>query len=148
MSIFTKILGKETNNIIKSSTELIDEIVTTEEERSTLKESLTKILSNSYTRIIEAQASVIQAEASGNFLQRSWRPIVMLSFAFIVMYNKFAAPAFGLPNAELEGQFWELLKIGVGGYVIGRSVEKLGTTVTKNMDLGMLKRKDRKNFME
>lgn len=58
-------------------------------------------------------------------LQRSWRPLVMLVFAFIVLYSKVIAPLFNLPIAPLEPQFWTLLELGLGGYVIGRSLEKI-----------------------
>ena len=76
------------------------------------------------------QTEIIVAEAKGNFIQRSWRPILMLSFGFIVIYVKFAAPLFGLPIPELEIEFWELLKIGIGGYVVGRSAEKIADKIT------------------
>lgn len=147
MKWLNKLLGKETSNVIKASTSLIDEVVTSEEERSALKENLTKILSNSYTRVIEAQASVINKEAEGNFLQRSWRPILMLTFGAVLLFKWFGVTDKTIP-IELEIELMGLLKIGIGGYVVGRSVEKLGSTVTKNMDLGMLRKKDRKDFIE
>ena len=80
------------------------------------------------------QTDIIIAEAKGNWLQRSWRPILMLSFGFIVIYNKFAAPLFGWTIPVLEGEFWTLLQIGIGGYVVGRSAEKIADkiTITKN----------------
>ena len=144
MKWLNKLLGKETSNLIKSSTELIDEVVTSEEERSALKENLTKILSNSYTRVLEAQASVINKEAEGNFLQRSWRPIIMLTFGVVILIAVFTETHLG----TVPDKFWNLLTIGIGGYIGGRSIEKLGSTVTKNIDLGMLRKKDRKDFIE
>ena len=79
--------------------------------------------------IIEAQKYLLALELQGNWLQRSWRPILMLCFGFIVMYAYFIQPAF-LPNAvpirnDLNDNFWELLKLGIGGYVIGRTGEKV-----------------------
>jgi hypothetical protein len=53
----------------------------------------------------------------------------MLSFGFIVIYNKFAAPLFGWPIPILEGEFWTLLQIGIGGYVVGRSAEKIADKI-------------------
>jgi hypothetical protein len=35
---------------------------------------------------------------------------------------------FNLPIPELEIEFWDLLKIGIGGYVVGRTGEKMMTT--------------------
>jgi len=71
------------------------------------------------------QTEIIVAEAKGNWLQRSWRPILMLAFGFIVIYVKFVAPLFDLKIPELENEFWNLLQIGIGGYVIGRTGEKM-----------------------
>ena len=62
-----------------------------------------------------------QAEAQGNWLQRSWRPIIMLVFATIVLIGTF----FDLPILSDTSRFWDLLEIGIGGYVIGRSAEKI-----------------------
>ena len=67
------------------------------------------------------RSSIIQAEAQGNWLQRSWRPIIMLVFATIVLIGTF----FDLPILSDTSRFWDLLEIGIGGYVIGRSAEKI-----------------------
>lgn len=75
-------------------------------------------------QVLNNQTKLIAAEAKGNFLQRSWRPILMLSFGFIICYNYWFAPTFGTPVTELPERFWNLLEISVGGYVIGRSFEK------------------------
>ena len=76
------------------------------------------------------QTEIIVAEAKGNWLQRSWRPILMLAFGFIVIYVKFVAPLFNLQSPELENEFWNLLQLGIGGYVIGRSAEKIAGNIT------------------
>ena len=76
------------------------------------------------------QADIIIAEAKGNWLQRSWRPLLMLAFGFIVIYVKFIAPLFDLRIPELENEFWNLLQLGIGGYVVGRSAEKISKNIT------------------
>lgn len=65
-------------------------------------------------------AATITSEASGNFLQRSWRPITMLVFLGLVVFD-----SFGLLANPLSPEMWSLLKIGLGGYVGGRSLEKI-----------------------
>ena len=45
-------------------------------------------------------------------------------------YNYFIALIFGLPVAELSVDFWGLLQIGIGGYVVGRSAEKISENIT------------------
>ena len=41
------------------------------------------------------------------------------------VYTKFIAPMFSLPVPPLEDEFWSLLNLGIGGYVVGRSAEKV-----------------------
>lgn len=118
-------------DIIKSIGSVIDNLFTSDEERIKAKNEVFQILKQKELELRKLQTEVIVTEAQGNWLQRSWRPILMLGFGFIVMYNKFFAPAFSLPNAELENEFWNLLQLGVGGYVIGRSAEKIAKDVIK-----------------
>ncbi len=81
--------------------------------------------------IEQAAASVVLAEASGeSWLQRNWRPLTMLSFVGIIVNNHILYPyltLFGLPSVmlELDPAMWDLIKIGLGGYVVGRSGEKM-----------------------
>jgi hypothetical protein len=75
---------------------------------------------------LAAQAGLVAAEAGGaSWLQRNWRPITMLSFLGLVV-----ADAFGLLAFRLADQAWLLLQIGLGGYVVGRSVEKISPQIT------------------
>lgn len=82
-------------------------------------------------QLLAAQTSVINAEASqGNWLQRSWRPILMLVFGGLIVARWLGWAAPNLPAAEAL-ELWGIVKIGLGGYVIGRSVEKTAPAVTK-----------------
>ena len=131
------------NKTVDSATKLLDTTISTDEEKLELKNKLSNIVFNGIQEASELKAKVIVAESSGSWMQRNWRPLVMLSFAVIVVYSKFFAPAFGLPNTELENSFWNLLELGIGGYVVGRSVEKVADSVTKNIDVSFLKKKNR-----
>ena len=110
----------------------IDSLSTTEEEKLALKAQILAAQSAATIRmaeiesaIISEQSAIIQAEATGHsWLQRNWRPLVMLEFAFIIGWNYIAVPIFGMTEATLDPQMWTLMKIGMGGYVFGRSVEK------------------------
>tara|TARA_B100001248_G_scaffold239629_1_gene205045 strand:+ start:25794 stop:26177 length:384 start_codon:yes stop_codon:yes gene_type:complete len=78
---------------------------------------------------IEASMKVIVAEASGSYLQRNWRPITMLVFVIIIANNYILYPYLSLfwndaPVLTLAPEMWDVLKIGIGGYIAGRSVEK------------------------
>ena len=125
-----KILEFFGSNVIGEIGKVIDNLFTSEEERLNAKNKILQVLKEKELELQKMQTDVIIAEAKGNWLQRSWRPILMLSFGFIVIYVKFIGPLFNLPIPELELEFWELLKIGIGGYVVGRSVEKVAKNVT------------------
>ena len=125
-----KILEFFSANVIGEIGKVIDNLFTSEEERTNAKNKVFQLLQEKELELQKMQTDIIIAEAKGNWLQRSWRPILMLSFGFIIIYSKFIAPLFGLAIPELELEFWELLKIGIGGYVIGRSAEKIANSVT------------------
>ena len=74
--------------------------------------------------INQYQANVVTAEASGNWLQRSWRPLTMMLFLVLVILNQF-----GLLRIPLSDEVWELFKIGLGGYIGGRSLEKIAQVI-------------------
>jgi hypothetical protein len=78
----------------------------------------------------ESQIKPLLAELSGNWLQRSWRPILMLSIVAVVVNNYIIYPYFSLFGIqavvlELPDKLWSLMEIGVGGYIVGRSAEKV-----------------------
>jgi len=126
----SKILNWFTGGLVKEVGKVIDNLFTTDEERIKAKNEVFKVLQEQQLELQKLQTEIILAEANGNWLQRSWRPILMLSFGFIVIYVKFIAPLFSLPIPPLENEFWNLLQLGIGGYVVGRSVEKVAKNIT------------------
>jgi len=124
-----KILKFFGTSVIGDIGKIIDDLFTSDEEREEAKHKIISVLKEKELELQKMQTDIIIAEAKGNWLQRTWRPILMLSFGFIVIYNKFAAPLFGWPIPVLEGEFWTLLQIGIGGYVVGRSAEKIADKV-------------------
>lgn len=79
---------------------------------------------------VTQQAQVIMAEAKNGWLSRSWRPILMFVFMAIIINNFLIWPysqELGIVAKQLEFPVWmqDLLKLGVGGYIGGRTVEKV-----------------------
>jgi hypothetical protein len=124
-----KILKFFGSSVIGDIGKIIDDLFTSDEERDAAKHKIISVLKEKEIELQRMRTDIIIAEAKGNWLQRSWRPILMLSFGFIIIYNKFAAPLFGWPIPILEGEFWTLLQIGIGGYVVGRSAEKIADKI-------------------
>jgi hypothetical protein len=127
-----KILGWFTGGVVKEVGKVIDGLFTSDEERLKAKNEVFKVLQEQQLELQKLQTEIVLAEANGNWLQRSWRPILMLAFGFIVIYVKFIAPLFQLPIPPLENEFWNLLQLGIGGYVVGRSAEKIAGNITIN----------------
>ena len=135
-----KILQFLGGSFFKEIEGILDTVITTDEERISAKNKIYQLILGHSETIAKLQASIINSEANGNFLQRSWRPILMLSFGFVILYTKFFAPAFGLPSEELDEEFWELLRIGMGGYIVGRSAEKITRNILENIDISKFKK--------
>ena len=127
-----KILSWFTGGVVKEVGKVIDGLFTSDEERLKAKNEVFKVLQEQQLELQKLQTEIVLAEANGNWLQRSWRPILMLAFGFIVIYVKFVAPLFSLPIPPLENEFWNLLQLGIGGYVVGRSAEKIAGNITVN----------------
>ena len=90
------------------------------------------------TKQIEASASqIILAEAkSESWIASSWRPILMFNITLIVSVNYLIFPLIEVATGSklmipLPDELWTLLTVGVGGYVVGRSGEKVAKTLRK-----------------
>lgn len=90
-------------------------------EKKQIEAELLSAICRQEEELSRSRADILRAEASGNWLQRSWRPLIMLAFALIVLLGSF----FELPVLADTSRFWDLLEIGIGGYIIGRSAENV-----------------------
>lgn len=115
---------------------ILDKTVEDKDLKTKLKaEALTQILNQDnqeFTTHLKEASSIIRAEVnSGSWLARNWRPMLMCLFGLIVANNYILFPYVNLFSPEhaillpIPQDLWGLLKIGVGGYVVGRSAEKV-----------------------
>lgn len=75
-------------------------------------------------RIAAAESAVVVAEAQGgSWLQRNWRPMLMVLFALLVLLMWCGVSSDQLTE-ELKLELMSLIKLGMGGYIAGRSIEK------------------------
>jgi len=120
--------------IFKPAAELIDELHTSEDERLAAKGHLLDVQAAAMQRVfdyerstLEAQANIVSSEASSeHWLTATWRPITMLTMLTLVVGDAMM----WLPNPLSEDAF-TLLKIGLGGYLVGRSAEKIVGVIKK-----------------
>jgi len=122
--------------IFEPAAKLIDDLNTSDEERLVIKQKMFEaqmaaaMKAQDYeSELLKAKSTIISAEANGqSWLQRNWRPITMLTFLLLVVMDSFG----WLPN-RLATEAWTLLQIGLGGYVVGRSAEKIVPKVSDMM---------------
>jgi hypothetical protein len=120
--------------IFQPAAELVDELHTSTEEKLKAKGHLLDVQAAAMQRVfdyetgmLEAKSKIVHAEASSkHWLTSNWRPITMLTFLTLVVGDSLG----WLPNS-LNKEAWFLLEIGLGGYVIGRSGEKIAQTLKK-----------------
>ena len=88
------------------------------------------LVSNSHA-IERAAAQVITAEAtSEHTITATWRPILMLApISELILSHALGQQA--MLSIPLPDELWNLLMIGVGGYVVGRSGEKIAGKLRK-----------------
>jgi hypothetical protein len=104
---------------------VIDKAVEDKDQAKIIKAKLNELAVMGEMKELEAAAKIIVAEAQGDsWLQRNWRPLLMVMFGVIIANNYLIVPIFNTPPADIPPDMWDLLKLGVGGYVIGRSAEK------------------------
>jgi len=84
-------------------------------------------------QIEQAAAQIINTEAaSQHWLAANWRPLLMLTFGGLIVARWFGFAAPELSEAEYL-KLWSIVELGIGGYVIGRSVEKIAPTIAEAM---------------
>ena len=94
-------------------------------KRIELQQALQAAVLERTSEIERAAAEVVKAEAQGqSWLQRTWRPITMLVFVGLIVARWLGWSAPNLGEAEVL-KLWDIVEIGLGGYVIGRSAEKI-----------------------
>ena len=110
--------------VIELANKVIDGIIPDQNKANELKAAFSSQLLSSGLEELKAAVQVIVAEAQGDsWLQRNWRPITMLTFTALVVAKWLGLTAPGVTEA-IEVKLLEIVQVGLGGYVIGRSVEK------------------------
>ena len=115
--------------IVETVAGVIERLSISSTEKKRLKQELETLLVDYEREHLQVQSGVLRSEAQGNWLQRSWRPIVMLVFSSVVLLGIFTP----LPLPDNGSRFWDLLEIGLGGYVVGRSFESVSQGLGKRI---------------
>jgi len=148
MGILGTILGGGVEGLLKGAGSLAKDIRTaitgettlTSESKALLDGKLIEletVLAQLKVKTDELRHNIIIAETqSQSWLARNWRPILMLTIIAIVANNYIIFPYANLFTEKvvmltLPDHLWALLKIGVGGYIVGRSAEQVAKTIKR-----------------
>ncbi len=128
----TKVLGSGIKETVDSIGNAIDKIDKSDEKLDIqLKyKKLLMEIEGSYlnyeNKLLEGQTKIIESEAKGeSWLQRNWRPMLMCICMVIIFMNYVLVPIFNVTPAILDDHIWGMMQLGIGGYVGGRSLEKI-----------------------
>src|SRR5882672_9381489 len=115
--LFTGGLGALTGNVKG----ILDKFITDPEKKLEAQLQVETMAHELQLKLVEAdkdlavqQASVIVAETkSESWLARNWRPILMLTFTYIIAHNYVFATLFHLTVVPIPPDMWDLLKLGM-----------------------------------
>jgi len=111
-------------SVFDFGSKVIDKILPNKAEADAAKLRLFELHQTGQLTELTERASIVKAEAaSEHWLAATWRPIMMLTFGGLIVARWFGFAAPDLSEAEYL-KLWDIVELGIGGYVIGRSVEK------------------------
>lgn len=106
-------------------------------EQAKVEAEVQQALWQNASALNQAAADIIKAEAaSEHWLAANWRPVLMLTFGALIVARWLGWAAPDLSEAEYI-KLWDIVQLGIGGYTIGRSAEKIVPSI-----VGALKRRD------
>jgi len=112
---------------------VIDKVFPDTEKRDMAKLEIMGELQKQAGEIEKAAAGIINTEAaSKHWLAANWRPLTMLFFVGLIGARWFGFVPEGMSEAEYLS-IYDLVKIGLGGYVVGRSAEKIAPGLMDKM---------------
>lgn len=113
--------------------QLIDRLWPDPDKRDQAKLALMEMAQKGELAELMGRAEIVKAEAaSEHWLAANWRPVLMLTFGGLIVARWFGFAAPNLSEAEYI-KLWDIVELGLGGYVIGRSVEKVVPSLAQAM---------------
>ena len=129
--------------VFKPLNKLVDNVHTSSEEKLTLRNELVR-LQNEVAKgqmellgkamdlereALKAQQAVLTTEASSDsWLTANWRPITMVVFVAVTTLHSLG---FIEMSEVMSMQYFGLVKLGLGGYIASRGIEKAAPAIAK-----------------
>jgi hypothetical protein len=112
---------------------IIDKVFPDKAAADAAKLKLLELQMNGELAELTQRSDIIKTEAaSEHWLAATWRPIMMLTFGGLIVARWFGWAAPDLTEAEYL-KLWDIVQLGIGGYVVGRSAEKIVPSIAEAM---------------
>ncbi len=110
---------------------VIERIIPDPDKAAQAKKQLVDMAVKGELDELAQRAGVIKAEAQGDsWLQRSWRPVVMLVFTALIVARWLGWSAPDLSEA-VELKLFSIVQLGIGGYIASRGIEKVADKIRR-----------------
>ena len=109
--------------------DIVDDVVEDKDEANRLKFEIQRQLIENKSSELEAAAKIVLAEARGSWLQRNWRPLLMVTFAGLAVAHWFGLTAPNIPESVQNS----LLNIVMVGEWAAMWLDVLAKRLLKNL---------------
>jgi hypothetical protein len=125
-------IGSVVSDVVDSIGDAADDLFTSEKERKKAERLMKKVevgleeqLLEVKQQLIKQRGSVLEKEVQGeSWYQRAWRPFTMVIFVGVIVAHWFGVAGTHL-DPEIQTWLYKVIQLGLGGYVFGRSAEKI-----------------------
>lgn len=110
--------------------DIIEKVVDNKEQAGIIKGRLRELAGENQLQELNEISKIVLSEVrSDHWLQRSWRPILMFSLIGIIVNAYIIVPYLNMVLTHkiilpLPEAFFDLLTFGLGGYIVGKGIEK------------------------
>jgi|TARA_S200002703_G_scaffold158842_2_gene170334 hypothetical protein len=120
--------------------DVVNKVVPDSNKKAEVEREIKLSLLDHSSNLEKMRGNIVLAEAkSQSWITASWRPLLMLVCICIIAINYLFFPLVAIFHPEimthrlaLPEELWNLLTLGVGGYIVGRSGEKMVDKWTGN----------------
>ena len=92
--------------------DIVDDVVEDKDEANRLKFEIQRQLIENKSSELEASAKIVLAEAQGSWLQRNWRPLLMVTFTGLIVAHWFGLTAPNIPES-VQNSLLNIVMVGV-----------------------------------
>jgi hypothetical protein len=122
-------VGELASDLVDSLGNVADDLFTSDEERKKAVLAIRSRLLRHKEKLAIERAQTVRSETSGHWYQRAWRPLMMLLFGVVIASHWFGLAGQNV-TPEVQAYLYRIIQLGIGGYVVGRSAEKIAPSIS------------------